>query len=128
YNAWCASTGTESKLPQALKSKREAAADANAALEQATLDSHLRNIHVKQKTIVYSDAEFRAASIEWLVSTDQQPIQAFEHPSFKRMIDVAARAVNGVIIPNRKATREEIIDLFKRQLTKLKERLTVCLL
>ncbi|KZP09480.1 hypothetical protein FIBSPDRAFT_759939, partial [Athelia psychrophila] len=57
-----------------------------------------------------------------------QPIQAFEHLSFKRMIDVAARAVNGVVIPNRKATRAEIIDLFKCQLTRLKERLTVCLL
>jgi hypothetical protein len=42
------------------------------------------------------------------------------------MIAIAAWATNGVIIPNRKATRAEIIQLFKDQLTKLKERLNVC--
>jgi hypothetical protein len=41
------------------------------------------------------------------------------------MINVAARATNGVIIPDRKVTREEIIDMFKKQMTALKERLNV---
>ncbi len=41
------------------------------------------------------------------------------------MIDIAARATEGVNIPNRKATRREIIDMFKRNLTKLRTRLNV---
>jgi hypothetical protein len=41
------------------------------------------------------------------------------------MIQIAAHATNGVTIPNRKATREEIMTMFKNQLTHLKERLNV---
>jgi hypothetical protein len=41
------------------------------------------------------------------------------------MIQTAARATNGITIPNRKATREEIMTTFKNQLTHLKERLNV---
>lgn len=42
-----------------------------------------------------------------------QPIQSLEH------------ATNGVVVPTRKATRDEIINMFKAQLTKLKEHLNV---
>jgi hypothetical protein len=38
-----------------------------------------------------------------------QPIQAFEHPKFKEMIDIASQATSGVKIPGRKATHVEII-------------------
>jgi hypothetical protein len=41
------------------------------------------------------------------------------------MIDVAARATDGVQIPGRKATRTEIMNLFKEQMSRLKERLNV---
>jgi len=41
------------------------------------------------------------------------------------MLDIASRAANGVTIPNRKITREEIMNMFKSQLTRLKERLNV---
>ena len=41
------------------------------------------------------------------------------------MIEVASRATNGVNIPNRKCTREEILDMFKNQMSRLKERLNV---
>ena len=54
-----------------------------------------------------------------------QPIQALEHPSFQNMIDIAARATKGVKIPNRKQTRDEIINTFKRNLSKLRDRLNV---
>jgi hypothetical protein len=54
-----------------------------------------------------------------------QPIQALEHRTFKKMIDIAARATNGVTVPSRKVTRQEIIDMFKTQMTNLKERLNV---
>jgi hypothetical protein len=42
------------------------------------------------------------------------------------MIDVASRATQGVKIPGRKATRAEIIRVFKNHLTKLKKKLNVC--
>ena len=41
------------------------------------------------------------------------------------MINIAARATNGVKIPNRKDARKQIIELFKRNLSSLRERLTV---
>jgi len=84
---------------------------------------------------------FREAAIEWLIAIDQlhslldfvevlsvcpyllmdiQPIQTFEHHSFKKMIEIAVHATNGVVIPTRKATHDEIINMFKSQLTKLK--------
>jgi hypothetical protein len=46
-----------------------------------------------------------------------KPIQALEHASFHKMIDIAARASKGVTIPNRKATRDELINMFKTQMT-----------
>jgi hypothetical protein len=41
------------------------------------------------------------------------------------MIDIAARATNGVKIPGRKATRAEIKQMFKDHLTNLKAKLNV---
>jgi hypothetical protein len=41
------------------------------------------------------------------------------------MIGIAARATNGVTIPNRKATRAEVMDMFKAQMTHLKNRFNV---
>jgi hypothetical protein len=41
------------------------------------------------------------------------------------MIHIAARATNGVKIPDRRQTRQAIIDTFKEQLTSLRDRLNV---
>jgi hypothetical protein len=41
------------------------------------------------------------------------------------MIDITARATNGVKIPGRKATRNQIMRMFKNHLTKLKKTLNV---
>jgi hypothetical protein len=49
-----------------------------------------------------------------------------EHPAFKAMIGIAARATKGIVIPNRKATRQEIKNLFKKNLADLRTRLNVC--
>ena len=57
----------------------------------------------------------------------KQPIQAFEHPTFKHMISVASCATKGAKIPNRKQSRDEIISTFKKQMTALKDRLNVSL-
>lgn len=55
-----------------------------------------------------------------------QPLEAFQHPAFKSMIDIAARAPNGVNLPGTKITRQAIISLFLTNLAALKERLNVC--
>ena len=54
-----------------------------------------------------------------------QPLQALEHSSFHNMIDIAARATKGITIPNRKASRKHIIELFKKTLKSLRLKLTV---
>ncbi|KDQ11786.1 hypothetical protein BOTBODRAFT_98616, partial [Botryobasidium botryosum FD-172 SS1] len=43
------------------------------------------------KPIPYSDDVFQAAAIEWLLVTDQ-PLDAFEHPKFKSMLEIASRS------------------------------------
>jgi len=43
------------------------------------------------------------------------------------MIEVAARATRGVKIPGRKQTRQAIINMFKKQMQALRDRLNVCL-
>jgi len=50
-----------------------------------------------------------------------------EHPKFHHMIDVASRAPTGVKvkIPDRKATRRDFIESFKRNLKDLRDRLNV---
>ena len=57
-----------------------------------------------------------------------KPIQAFEHPSFKAMITVAARATHGVTIPSMKVTHACIINLFKKNVVNLREWLSVSFL
>ena len=41
------------------------------------------------------------------------------------MIHIAARATNGVKIPDRHQTRQAIIETFKQQMTSLRDRLNV---
>ncbi|KAL6299833.1 hypothetical protein BKA93DRAFT_741713, partial [Sparassis latifolia] len=53
------------------------------------------------------------------------PIQALEHSAFMNMINIAARALDGVTIPNCKCTHEEIMDMFKCCLMELQQKLNV---
>ncbi|KAI0757827.1 hypothetical protein C8Q80DRAFT_1090595 [Daedaleopsis nitida] len=124
YHAWAKNTGFVSMLPKDSAARRRAQASKSA--EQTRLDPHLREQPKPPEQLVkYSDELFRDAAVEWLIATDQ-PLQALEHPSFKKMIHIAARSTEGVRIPNRKQTRAAIIDLFKKNLLKLRERLNVC--
>ncbi|KAG6904879.1 hypothetical protein DXG01_006492 [Tephrocybe rancida] len=75
----------------------------------------------KERVIAYSDSLFHSVAIEWLIATDQ-PLSALEHPKFIEMIDVASQAPNGVKIPNCKATRQYIMDLFQKNIKNLRER------
>ncbi|KAI1792038.1 hypothetical protein LXA43DRAFT_888178, partial [Ganoderma leucocontextum] len=120
YRTWAEKNNFASMLPKDSKARR----DDQAANNQSRIDPHLKQRPAQERVVKYSDELFRTAAVEWLIATDQ-PIQALEHPAFKNMIDIAARATEGVTIPNRKQTRKAIIDLFKANLTKLRERLNV---
>ncbi|KAG2048929.1 hypothetical protein BDR06DRAFT_894558, partial [Suillus hirtellus] len=120
YRTWAKANTFTSKLPGDIAAEKKKAAHA-----QQMIDAHLTERKLSERTIPYTHQNFRKAAIEWLVATDQ-PIQALEHPKFKEMIDVASRATQGVKIPGRKATRAEIMHIFKNHLTKLKKKLNVC--
>ncbi|KAJ7867927.1 hypothetical protein B0H14DRAFT_2246927, partial [Mycena olivaceomarginata] len=89
---------------------------------QQSLDSHLRK--KTDQPAPYTDDLFREAAVEWLIDTDQ-PIDALTNPKFKVMIDIAVRATEGVNLPTRAQTRQQIIKTFKNQMNKLKIRLHV---
>ncbi|KAF9240078.1 hypothetical protein BU15DRAFT_34297, partial [Melanogaster broomeanus] len=124
YLQWCKANNFMSMLASDAQERRLAAAATSA--KQGTLDEHVREVKPSERVVPYSHQLFREAAVEWLICTNQ-PIQTMDHPSFKKMVDVASRATNGVIVPNRHATRREIMDLFKKQMTHLRERLNVCL-
>ena len=58
---------------------RKEAEDAAKDGAQTTLDPHLQERPPKETFVAYSDALFREAAIEWLVSTDQ--VRDFLFPS-----------------------------------------------
>ncbi|KAI0373339.1 hypothetical protein BV20DRAFT_937980, partial [Pilatotrama ljubarskyi] len=120
YYTWATSNNFDSMLPKDTRARREE----RRKNEQSTLDFHVKPKAPRPPVVKYSDELFRQAAIEWLIATDQ-PVQALEHPKFQEMIDIAARATEGVKLPNRKQTRSAIIKMFKDNLTKLRERLNV---
>ncbi|KAG1868057.1 hypothetical protein C8R48DRAFT_544498, partial [Suillus tomentosus] len=115
YRKWAKEHSFESMLPGDIKARKD---------KQQSINAHLTERKLTEKVVSYLDKLFKQAVIEWFVATDQ-PIQALEHPKFKEMIDVAARATNGIKIPGRKATRAQIVRTFKAHLTGLRNRLNV---
>ena len=69
YNVWCNKNDFESKLPKAIKTRKDAKA-AEDRSKQSSLDPHLEERR-KETFVPYSDSLFREAAIEWLVATDQ---------------------------------------------------------
>ncbi|KAJ7681312.1 hypothetical protein B0H14DRAFT_2422886, partial [Mycena olivaceomarginata] len=122
YHQWAKKKDFTSALPG--DKKRAAVAAAAKVVSQPTLDASLKEIPGKEIIIPYSYAAFREAAIEWLIATDQ-PLDVLEHPKFRNMIEISARAKDGVRIPGRKATRDEIMDLFNRRMEQLKVKLNV---
>ncbi|KAI0264290.1 hypothetical protein BGY98DRAFT_890875, partial [Russula aff. rugulosa BPL654] len=125
YRNWAKCTNFLSKLPGDVKMRKAAAEEVTL-----TLDRDLREKKPYEEVIRYSDKLFRQVAVEWLLNLrfhylSLQPIQAFEHPKFKELIDVASCATSGINIPGRKATRAEIIRMFKNHLTMLKAQLKV---
>jgi hypothetical protein len=119
YRKWCKENDFESMLPEDAKARR---AEVASTIKQTVVDEHFSIQKPEDKPKSYSDVLFEEAAIQWLIETDQ-PIQAFDHPTFKHMIEVAARATRGVKIPGRKQTRQAIINMFKKQMQALRDRL-----
>ncbi|KAG2067667.1 hypothetical protein BDR04DRAFT_1026739, partial [Suillus decipiens] len=119
---WCKTNDFELMLPQDVKECIMTATVVN--VQQTSLDGHLQEIPPNKVVIPYTDTLFHKAAIEWLISTSQQ-IQAVDHPSFKNMINIAAHAMNSMVLPNHNATHCKIMDLFKTQMMKLKDQLNL---
>jgi hypothetical protein len=122
-------------LPEDSKQRKD---DAGSSQQTSLADHFQQN---DAQVILYSAKAFEVSAIEWLVHTNQvgpryfhsqidltlgcQPIQAFNHPSFKTMLDMASRATKGVLLPSPKKTRARIIHLFKQRMYLLRDRLNV---
>ncbi|KAF7344634.1 putative AC transposase [Mycena venus] len=144
YHAWCKTNDFESKLKEDVEARQKAQKAEELKkkiLTQQSLDPHLREKPARPAP--YTDELLLDAAIQWLIATDQvstsslcyhlltllqQPIDALTHPKFKEMMDIAARATEGVNLPNSAQTRDAIIKLFHDQMNKLKIRLHVCIL
>ncbi|PPQ76983.1 hypothetical protein CVT24_009478, partial [Panaeolus cyanescens] len=120
YNKWAEKNNFISKLPLAVKRRKEAA-QAQDRLQQASIEPHTV-VSNPDRVVPYSDKLFREVAIQWLIETNQ-PIQALDHPRFKELIDVASRSTHGVVIPSRKKAREYIMELFRKNLGSLRDRL-----
>ncbi|PBK88170.1 hypothetical protein ARMGADRAFT_937696, partial [Armillaria gallica] len=86
YQKWARENGFASMLPD---DHKELKAVKTESEWQTHLDPHLKECEKKGFVLPYTDELFQEVSIEWLVATDQ-PIDAFEHPAFKKMIHVAS--------------------------------------
>ncbi|KAF8803118.1 hypothetical protein BYT27DRAFT_7305410, partial [Phlegmacium glaucopus] len=145
YRKWAKENNFESMLPRDSKARRDAERE---HLSQTLVEDHYTVQKPEDKPVLYSNELFKEAAIQWLVEMDQvlphfrslyfffltyiahdslfNLIQAFEHPTYQKMIQIAARATKQVQIPNRKQTREAIIAKFKEQMKALRDRFNVC--
>ncbi|KAF9486994.1 hypothetical protein BDN71DRAFT_1352340, partial [Pleurotus eryngii] len=113
YLDWCSKNKFISKL---LKDCAEAKRQASAQ-SQEHITAHL--VLNPDAPITYSESGFLEASLHWL------PIQAFDHLAFQNMIKMAARAMNGVKLPNCNSTRSGLISIFMKEMSSLRDRLSV---
>lgn len=136
YKRWCDRNKFESKLPNDVKARKAKAAIKNKI--QSTLDDKLEPL--PERVPPYTDARFAEAAEDWLIATDQvsvpfvlrlmlsnniQPLDALSHPKFHTMINLAARASNGIKIPEKRTTRKSILGRFWQRVRDLRKVLTV---
>ncbi|KAF6741426.1 hypothetical protein DFP72DRAFT_833636, partial [Ephemerocybe angulata] len=117
YDKWCERTGFTTMLPKAIHARKDAASN-TAANAQQTLNSHLVPIQPAPNVVKYSGALFQQAAEEWLTMTNQ-PIDTLSHLKFHEVIEFAARATDGVKIPERRAVHENIIRRFQQNIAEL---------
>ena len=132
-------------LPEDSVAQKLNEARAASKLQQGQVDQHFNIIKPEDRPVPYSDAGFWEAAIQWLVQTDQvkrffilftranllcawQSIQALEHFAFQIMVQIASCVTHKIKIPNQKQTWAEIILLFKDQMNRLKESVTIFLI
>ncbi|KAF8800066.1 hypothetical protein BYT27DRAFT_7012753, partial [Phlegmacium glaucopus] len=92
YRKWCKQNNFESMLPKDTKARR--ATFLETTLRQSQVDSHFNPMKPEDKPKPYTNKLFKEAAIQWLIETDQ-PIQAFDHPAFQKMVETAAHATHG---------------------------------
>jgi len=81
YNVWCNRNDFDSKLPKAVKARKDARA-AEDRSKQSSLDPHLEERR-RETFVSYSDTVFREAAIEWLIELISQYKLSTTHPSGK---------------------------------------------
>ncbi|KAH9038685.1 hypothetical protein EDB83DRAFT_2228515, partial [Lactarius deliciosus] len=121
YRKWCELNNFNSMLPQDTKQRKCAETDLS---QQTSVTDHFGPEDPNARVIPYSDSALQTAALEWLIETNQ-PIQAFGHPAFKKMLDIASRAKRNIILPSPKQSRARILKMFKQQLWSLRRRLAV---
>ena len=70
YNTWCKKEGFESKLPKAVRARKDADKAKDRAKQQS-LDPHLVERTQDEYIPPYSDSLMQEVAIEWLIATDQ---------------------------------------------------------
>ena len=127
-------------LPEDTRQRKEAALDYSMQSQQTVLSDHFNVLD--EPIIPYSNRAFKVAAIDWLIDANQvhsfpllspnsnheslQPIQTFKNPKFKAMLNMAARATKGIIVPTPRKTRGHVILSFKQKMYLLRDRLKVC--
>ncbi|KAJ7314472.1 hypothetical protein DFH08DRAFT_644954, partial [Mycena albidolilacea] len=126
YHKWAKKEGFHSALPGDREKQKEKEAS-DTLNSQPTFDNHLRDMPPKERIIPYSHEAFRQAAIEWLVATNQVGLDQSFLPSLISILtpSMSWTTQDGVHIPGRKSTREEIIEPFKRRMEQLKAKLNV---
>ncbi|KAF6742591.1 hypothetical protein DFP72DRAFT_830399, partial [Ephemerocybe angulata] len=114
YDKWCERTGFTTMLPKAVASK---GCSIETQRPMPSKPSTATSFPIQPAPMSSStvSALFQQAAEEWLIMTNQ-PIDALSHPKFHELIQVAAaRATDGVTIPEKRAVRESIIRRFSRR-------------
>ncbi|KAJ3816446.1 hypothetical protein F5880DRAFT_1494288, partial [Lentinula raphanica] len=112
YYEWCKKNNFTSKLPKD-REKKDAVEEKYV---QKTLEGSLVKV---EKKVAYTQRAMNEAIWTFIVDTNQ-PISIIERSSFKHMINVAASAKDGVILPDRKSTRNRIMKMFYKRMEELK--------
>ncbi|KAI9441106.1 hypothetical protein F5148DRAFT_988976, partial [Russula earlei] len=84
---WSKSSNFLLMLPEDSKTRCKEALD--KVMEQSQVDDHFHPTNPDDRPMPYSNEVFKEAALQWLIKTDQ-PIAAFEHPSFLNMINIAS--------------------------------------
>ncbi|KAI9448717.1 hypothetical protein BJY52DRAFT_1193243 [Lactarius psammicola] len=98
YRKWCESNNFDSMLPGDSKQRNRIASNGGKGQQSAVTDH-------------FSPEDLDA----------RPPIQAFNHPTFKKMLNIASRAKRNIPLLSPKQSRARILKMFKQQLWSLRK-------